>query len=113
MIFWKYGDHPIFVSGDMEGDQIYLSFGLDYVDDIQISGENFVVYLVKDEMGWQAKIDKKTSFGIIHDGMINQLIAEINNALKEGNDFDIVKYVMSNKEKDAYFSHIVRWRKKR
>lgn len=105
MMYWKYSEYPVFVSDDKEGDSLHLSFVLEYIDDIAISGEKFVVYLQKDTTGWSAKTDRETSFGMIHDGMIDKLIAEINTALKEKADFDIANYVMSNKEKDAFFSH--------
>ena len=108
MIVWE-KDHPYFTSDDKKGDCILLHFGLEYIDDIDIAGERFFVYFQKDESKWRAKIDKNMSHGIVHKDLIDELTAEINFTLETRGSFDIVEYVVSNKESYAYFSFIVCW----
>jgi len=108
MIVWE-KDQPYFISDDKKGDCILLQFGLEYIDDIDIAGERFFVFFQKDESGWKAKIDKNMSHGIVHKDLIDELITEINFTLETRGSFDIVEYVVSNKESYAYFSFIVCW----
>ena len=107
-ISWE-KDRPYFISDEKKGDCILLNFGLEYVDDIEVASEAFFVFLQKDESGWKAKIDLEMSHGIIHRDMIRELTARINSTLGTKGSFDIVDYVMSNKEDYAYFSHHVCW----
>ena len=102
-------DRPYFISDEKKGDCILLNFGLEYVDDIEVASEAFFVFLQKDESGWKAKIDPEMSHGIIHRDIIRELTAKINSTLGTKGSFDIVDYVMSNKEDYAYFSHHVCW----
>jgi hypothetical protein len=107
-IVWE-KDRPYFVSDNNKGDCILLNVGLEYIDDIEISGEMFFVILQKDASGWKANIDKEISHGIIHGDMVHELVAEINNTLETRGSFDIIAYVMSNKEEYAYLTHLVCW----
>jgi len=72
-------------------------------------GKGFLFFLHKNKSGWKAKIDKNLSLGVVHKDLIDKLITEINLTLETRGSFDIVEYVVSNKESDAYFSFIVCW----
>ena len=107
-IVWE-KDRPYFMSDDKKGDCTLLDFVLEYIDDIDIAGERFFVFLQKDESRWKAKIDIEMSHGIIHRDIIHELTAKINSTLETGDNFDILGFVMSNKAGYAYLSHHVCW----
>lgn len=107
-IVWE-KDRPYFISDDKKGDCILLNFGLEYVDDIEIANERFFVFLQKGESGWKVQIDKEMSHGIIHRGLVHELTAKIDQALKTRDSFDILGYALSNKTDYAYLSHHVCW----
>ena len=107
-ILWE-NDRPYFVSGDKKGDCLLLNFGLEYIDDIEISGERFIIFIQKDEAAWEAIVDKDRSHGIIHRDLVHELTAKINDALEAKGSFDIVEYAMANKKEYAFLDHLVCW----
>ena len=107
-ILWE-NDRPYFVSGDKKGDCLLLNFGLEYIDDVEIAGERFFIFLQKGASGWKAQIDREMSHGIIHRDLVHELTAKINDALEAKGSFDIVEYAMANKKEYAFLDHLVCW----
>lgn len=107
-IVWE-NNRPYFMSDDKKGDCVLLQFVWEYIDDIDLDGERFFVFLQKGEAGWKAKIDDKLSYGTLHKDLVHELIAEINFALEARGAFEMIEYVASNKHSDAFFSFFVCW----
>lgn len=107
MLTWVY-EQPLFRVDDKEGNCLLLSFGLEYVDDIEIRAEDFFIYLRKSEAVWWVELDKDLSQGFINKDMADNLMQEINNALMKKEDYNIRDYVSSHKDKVSYFRCFVR-----
>ena len=108
MLTWMYELYPLFSVGNKMGKCLILNFGLEYVDDIQINGEDFYIHLRASKAGWRAEFDKAMSWGLINKSMIDNLIREINTALTRKEDYDIVAYILAHKDNESYLSYAVR-----
>ena len=106
MLIWE-ANRPFFAMHRQRGSCIWLSFGLDYVDDVPVKEENFVICLEQNETAWRATLDKNRSFGIIHRSMIDRLLEMLNNAVRTKSDLDFIEYVKTNKSSAAYFTYIL------
>lgn len=104
MLIWE-DNRPFFAIYHERGSCIWLSFGLDYVDDILVKGEDFYICLEQNQTAWQATLDKNRSDWIVHRSMIDRLIEMINNALTTKSNLDFIEYVKMNKSSDAYFTY--------
>ena len=104
MLIWE-ANRPFFSIHRQRGSCIWLSFVLEYVDDISMKEENFFFCLQQNQTAWRAALDKYRSDGIIHRSMIDRLIEMINNALTTKSNLDFIEYVKMNKSSDAYFTY--------
>ena len=104
MLIWE-ANRPFFAIHRQRGSCIWLSFVLDYVDDICVKGEDFFICLEQKQATWQATLDKDRSDWFVHTSMIDQLIEMINNALTTKSNLDFIDYVKLNKSSDAYFTY--------
>ena len=98
-------NRPFFAIHCQRGSCIWLSFVLEYVDDISMKEENFFICLQQNETVWRATLDKNRSDGIVHRSMIDRLLELINEALTTKSNLDFIKYVKMNKSSDAYFTY--------
>lgn len=106
MLTWIY-EQPHFWVDNKKEKCLLLSFGLEYVDDIEIQGERFYIYLQKNEAEWRVELDKDSSYWSINKDMVDNLMQEINNALMKKQDYDIRNYVLSHKANRSYFQSFV------
>ena len=106
MLTWIY-EQPLFEVDNKKGKYLLLSFGLEYVDDIEIQGERFLIYLRKSEAVWQVELDKGSSEWSVNKEMVYNLMQEINQALMKKEDYDIQDYVLSHKANGSYFQGFV------
>ena len=106
MLTWIY-EQPYFRVDSKEGNCLLLSFGLEYVDDIEIQGERFFIYLKKKEAVWWVELDKDSSYWSVNKDMVDNLMQEINHALMKKEDYDIGDYVLSHKANGSYFQCFV------
>ena len=104
MLIWE-ENRPFFAIHRQRGSCIWLSFGLDYVDDIPVKEEDFSICLQQSHTAWQATLDKYRSDGIVHRSMIDRLIKMINNALTKISNLDFIDYVKLNRTSAAYFTY--------
>ena len=104
MLIWE-DNRPFFAVHRQRGSRIWLSFVLDYVDDVPVKEENFFICLQQDPTAWRAALDKNRSDGIVHKSMINRLIEMINNAVATKSNLDFIVYVKMNKSSNAYFTY--------
>ena len=107
MLTWRY-EQPHFYGSNKKGNCIILGFGHEYLDDIEISGEMFFLYLRKHEAQWQVELDKNMSRWWANKEMVDRLIHEINDALTKKEDYDISAYAVSHKSPGSYFHFGVR-----
>jgi hypothetical protein len=104
MLIWE-ANRPFFAIHRQRGSCIWLSFVLEYVDDISVKEENFFICLQQNQTAWQTTLDKNRSDGIVHRSMIDRLLEMINNVLTTKSNLDFIEYVKLNKSSDAYFTY--------
>ena len=106
MLTWIY-EQPHFRVDNKEGSCLLLSFGLEYVDDIEIESERFFIYLRKNGADWRVELDRDSSRWSVNKDMVDNLMQEINHALMKKEDYDIRDYVLSHKAHGSYFQCFV------
>ena len=106
MLTWIY-EQPYFWVDNKKEKCLLLSFGLEFVDDIEIQGERFFIDLQKNGAEWRVELDKASSYWSINKDMVDNLMQEINNALMKKEDYDICDYVLSHKANGSYFQCFV------
>ena len=77
MLTWIY-EQPHFRVDNKEGSCLLLSFGLEYVDDIEIESERFFIYLRKNGVDWRVELDRDSSRWSVNKDMVDNLMQEIN-----------------------------------
>jgi hypothetical protein len=107
-LFLKWQNNfPYFTDNRHNGDCVLLFFDRDLSDDVELQGTTLTLYIKKDGNALTVNVEPPDFSVLGGRSELEDLILQLNQAVRKYADFDLSNYVSAWNEKDPYFSFFI------